>query len=524
MDGPVGLGKTSQFLIPAMIDLAEHVQPIDNIRRSLWAFIRESENSSVATLLGVLQDDVFTPEMVADPKGPVKVRGSHPTNIVISYDMPDKTKLEITIECHGFNNPAAEGRLRSRNFLGILIPEIQTIPREIVQVARQRTGRWRPTTTRIEKYINGRRYALSGPRYLKLVLADANIPKRDHWMYNDIYDLGSTDDTPFLLLTPPPPIKPVEINKIKNPAVLDKYPTSKFQRKEVVWLPNPDIYFMTKHYESDEVDDITGEAILDEYGNPKKEAWSGYHYWFNELAQSESVINRHIIGKPDQIGGDESVYHSFNKQEHCKQRDLIPGVKIRIGYDPGKYGCFVFFQYRPDGTIHVFKTFFFEPSDALTSRRQIEDFVAPYHKKLIEQGYEVLVTPDPAAANDSSLGESPVAILWENGFDIDYCLVPNQDTDSRMDMLGYFLDNELVTIDPSCDELITALVGGYKFKVTNSGLVSDTIDKNQYSHPAEAFQYPVVNLYFEEIEANKNAKDNSGGWGGVHKVKKKPRK
>lgn len=283
MDGPVAIGKSNNFTFRAPYQLAQCVKPIKRgnrmVRESCWAAIRESENSTVATIMEIINDSVFPPEVVYGENSPVTVKGSHPTHIIINHALEDGTELIMDIECHGFNNEAAEGRLRSRSYVGCIIPEIQTIPWEIVEVARQRTGRWRPGQVRMEKTIDGKKYVLSGVQKLKMVFADANIPKRPHKMYEKLYDPPTLDGSPYCLINPPAPIIPVEVSKIKDESVLQKYPVTRFEKKQVVWLPNPDAYFMTKHFETDVLDPVTGESVLDENGIAKTVPWSGYAYW-----------------------------------------------------------------------------------------------------------------------------------------------------------------------------------------------------------------------------------------------------
>ena len=520
MDGAIATGKTSNFLVAGSYALTQCVLPVRQggrmVREALWAAVRESENSTVATLFGILQDSLFTPEIITSVNSPVKIIGSHPTIIRIEHDLADGTLLRMDIECHGFNNKKAEGRLRSREFMGGLIPEIQTIPWEIAEVLRQRTGRWRTRNTRLEKTINGRKYMLSGAQHLKILLADANIPPRPHPMYDKLYDPPTLEGSPYHIIRPPSPIIPTPIAKVSK-AVLDKYPTTRFEKKDVVWLPNPEAYYMTKHFEVDEVDEITGERTLLDDGSFKTKAWSGYGYWYAELKQSDSILRRHIIGIPDTVGGESACYPNFSKTEATKKRTFLKTGTVYVGFDPGKYASFVFFQVYPNNQIHIFHEINFEPADHAGTRTQIKDFVAPYIKNTLK-GMEVEIIPDPAAWNSTASGEAPVSILNEFKLKVVHCGVPNQDTASRMDNLGYFIDSGLLSVDPSCTDITYALQGGYQFKTTKGGIISDSIDKdNPWSHKAESAQYVGVRLYRILILTKRRGKSKTG----MIKVRKK---
>jgi hypothetical protein len=496
MDGPVATGKSNNFTFAGPYDTAQHVVPhlVDGrmVRKSVWAAIRESENSAVGTIMEILEDSVFPPDVIYKPNSPVKKVGSHPTHIVIKHELADGTFVDMDIECHGFNNPKAEDRLRSRSYVGAIILEVQGIPWSIVEVARQRTGRWRPSTVRIEKTIDGELYVLSGVQNLKMVFADANIPRRPHPMYEVLYDRPTLDGTPYLLVTPPSPILPHPVDDMSL-EVKDKYPCTRFEGKDVVWLPNPKVYFMTKHFETDVLNPFTKEQVMGNDGAPMTVPWSGYSYWFSELNQSDSIIRRHILGKPDTIGGEAAVYTHFDTRTAIVDQDFIAGRDVWVGYDNGKYSAFIFLQH--DGTrLHIFHEIIFDREDAIRTRGQVNDFVAPYVANNLS-GSNVYFVNDPAGKNDNSAGESAVAVLNEAGLTVRPCLVANQDTVSREANLGYFIDRELITVSPHCKRISNALSGGYCYRTTASGLISDRVDKNIYSHAAEALQYAAVNLY-----------------------------
>ena len=351
----------------------------------------------------------------------------------------------------------------------------------------------------IEKEIDGVVRTLSGTADLKFVLCDANIPARPHMMYEKLFDNPDIDRSPYQLLTPPPPITPIPVNDAPSELISnDKYPHTRFERKDVIWVPNPECYYMTKHFET-AVLNPDGSAMVDENGNKITEPWSGYAIWYQELQQSDSIVRRHVLGRPDTVGGDEAVYPTFNREMHVKDRDFVKGGDVYVGYDPGNYAGVVFMQPRKDGTIHVFHEINFEPADGLTSRSQVDQFVKPFVDQHC-RGCKVVFIPDPYAEVDTNQGEGLVAVLSSFGLKCVRCLVPNQNTQARINCLGYFIDQGLLTVSPTCGHLIRALSGGYARKKLRSGVISDRIDKDSiYSHIAEAPQYPMVNLYHNMV-------------------------
>ena len=525
MDGPLGLGKSSNFLMRGAYEIAQHVKPVEKngkmVRESLWAGVRESENSAVATFNQLLENSIFTPAIMALDDSPVKTYGSHPTIIEVSHALPDKTFLSMKIECHGFNNEKAANRLRTREYMGGLIPEMQGVPYHIFETLVERCGRWRTDGMYIEKMINGKKHRLTGVTGLAVVLCDVNIPKREHELYDQYYDKVNKDSLPTMFITPPPPLLHIPIEKA-TPELLAEYPVTKFEGKSVVWVPNPAVYNMTRHYEEE-----------DENGN--KIPWTGYKYWMKRLHNTDSHIRRYIIGVPDTIGGEAAVYNTFvNDEKSVYKRDLISGQKVYAGFDPGGHAAIEMCQEHSMRSLHFFKEFIVEPQDRVSTRKLFRDFFFPYCRKNLS-GYTVVLVPDPASTH---LGKSIMAGSEESvlhmikdelrqellshknvKYIIEPCRVRNQETDIRINSLGYFIDQKKCTVDPDeCPVMVAALSGGYQRTTLSSGVISDNIDKNNpYSHPAEAGQYVAINILYK---IKKGLRDDKGSKSSIRKLRR----
>ena len=527
MDGAIGSGKSSNFVMQGAYSISQLVKPIKKgnklVRESKWAAVRESENSALATIEQLLGEAIFTPEVMAMDSSPVKVSGTHPAKVSIKHELPDGTFLEMNIECHGFNNEAAHNRLRTHEFLGAMIFEMQGIPFNIVEVTMQRCGRFRTSELVIEKTIDGKKYKLTGLSKLAMVLCDVNIPERPHPMYEKYYDVPDKTSLPYKFITPPSPLIHKPIKDVPK-HILEKYPVTVYEGKEVVWLPNPKAYNMTRHFE--EKDD-NGENI----------PWTGYDYWLSKLHLSDSEIRRYIIGKPDTIGGAGSIYSNFrNSDETVKSIDLNKTKPVYIGHDPGGHAAYEFCQVLDGDHLHFRDEIFFEPTDRASTRVQISDFVFP-HLLSEYRGCHIIFVLDPASSwlgkNNITGNEETVVnmiqdelLTFKNKFkdanihvELQPCLVTNQNVQARVNSLSYFIDKLKLTIDPKCDMLVKAMSGGYKKKKLKSGTISENIDKDSiYSHPAEAAQYPVVNI-INKIKKVRN-EDRKGSKRRVYRVKR----
>ena len=504
--GGVRQGKTTNITVRVPYLLSHKVKPIvqngRQVRESLWFAVRSSENAAVETFMEAITDSIFSPEIISMKNSPVKVHGSHPRFITIEHDLADGTLLRMTLECHGFNTPNAEERLRSRSALGAMIPELQGVPKKVVKTLMERVGTWRPQQCKLEYNLDGKDIIISGASELKMVFADINIEPRPHYTYEMFFDDPDIDKSEYMIIKvpeviTPSPVEDIDPSKVKE--LKDLYPSTIFKKKDTLWLPNPDAYMMTKHWEREDED---GEKI----------PWTGYEQWFSKVRTStESEINRLVLGRPDSIGGEASVYPNFDKIFHVEEKGYLVGVDIYIGYDPGKSSGFTFFQIVGEKEIHIFDELYFSSNDGIRTRGQIENFLMPR----LEGEYpssRIIMALDPAGKNDSSLGESPLEILRENGLGVEnldnrFNKISNQDIQTRKSNLEHFIDTHTITISPKCVFIIKSLSGGFCYTTNKAGIISNSVDKyNPYSHIAESAQYAAIILYRKLIKINKPVK------------------
>lgn len=524
MDGAVGTGKTSEFVVRSAYKLSCMVSPYRKgarmVRESKWAFIRQSEQSAYNTLRNEFTEAIFSPEILEADRSILTTHSMHPKEIHIEHDLPDGTTVQMVIECHGFDNEQAFERLKTHEFLGAMIPEAQAIPWNIVTTAIERCGRWRAEKIVISHVIDGKEYTLSGQSGLSIVLADINIPSRPHALYEEWYDRKDRSNLPFVFFTPPSPVIPVPLELAKE-EVKSKYPSSRFEGQEVVWVPNPKAYNFTRHFEKTEKQ---GNKLV-------RIPWTGYEYWLKQIYRDDSAVRRYILGLPDTMSGEAAIYRGFNRDKSVQRMELTD-KNIMAGFDPGGHAAIILLQEQADGTLYFFKEFIFTLADNVSTREQIASFFIPYCERELKHR-NIIVVPDPAS---SWLGKSRMSDTTESAlnilqmlfreankkgvcnFSIEPPRVRNQEEDVRINSLKYFIDQGKLVVHPDCDKFIDGLLGGYHYKMTRSKLLSDQIDKDSPScDVVEAAQYPCVNILKDINRKKRNVDYNKARQGSIRR-------
>lgn len=513
MDGTIGMGKTSRWVVDGGVTLALSARPVKIgnrwVRDTRWVTFRESVANAEKTMIHALTSSVFSPEALTE-LGYIKVTGKFPRIITINLPLEDDTYLNMSIWCYGFSSPIYLDTLRSHEFTGGMLPECQGYSFDFAKLACQRSGRYKTRQTVLERIIEGKRHLLTGVTDTKIVLADCNIPPRPHDLYDNIYDNEYLESSVYEVITPPAPLIPVPTRTLKNDIEKlkkdNKYTITRFEGEETLWMPNTEAYEMTRHYERALVDN-DGELAYDENGQLKTEPFSGYDYWLGEVTKmTDSEVNRYVLGRKSNTTGGTAVYKTFEQDTHIGVMDVLDDEIIYVGFDQGNYAAFIFMQYNSElETLYIFDELIFTADDKIKTRGQITNHLKPMINNRYSN-YTCYVVPDPDAFRDTSLGEGGAAILIEQGLNVMPCATFNQNVKDRINNLGYFIDAGKLKVHPSCKTLIAALSGNYQWNVDTRGYVKDTINKNESSHPAEAAQYPAVNIYARFIAPTKQDK------------------
>lgn len=182
---------------------------------------------------------------------------------------------------------------------------------------------------------------------------------------------------------------------------------------------------------------------------------------------------------------DGRLHIAKGRLHYTKHRPLV------IGLDPGLAGsALIFGQEDVNGTLNVVGELI-QSGYGIT--RLINEKLRPY-LRLHFPDAEVVIAPDPAAANRSQSDEKSVVDTLKRHFDVR--VETNNRLPIRLDAIEHFTTRLVpggpaLQIDPvMCPILIRALKGGWRYVVDQKkDVIKPEPEKNQYSHPGDGFGY-----------------------------------
>lgn len=225
-------------------------------------------------------------------------------------------------------------------------------------------------------------------------------------------------------------------------------------------------------------------------------------YYTKQLAgQTDYYIHRMIDNKLGYSRDGQPVYPEYNDNIHVATQILRPtnGLPIQIGFDCGLTPAAVIGQQEPTGHWKILKEII---ADGIGAKRFGE--LVNRILKTEFKGFKIsTATCDPAGLSKSA-GDAEER-SWRDIVSYTTGLIirpaPTNAITPRLDCVKMVLNRMIdgrpgFTLSPDCRVLRKGFNSGYKFKKvadTNTNvLISDTPDKNEYSHPHDALQYLLL--------------------------------
>jgi hypothetical protein len=227
----------------------------------------------------------------------------------------------------------------------------------------------------------------------------------------------------------------------------------------------------------------------------------GQQEYYTNLAKGKTPqwIMQYIEGRWGYSLDGKPVIPTFKHDIHVAKQSLHanPHLPLVIGFDPGVSSAMIVGQMDLNGRLVVLDELVQQDYGA---ERLCADRLKPLLKARYS-GYEVIISPDPAAKSRVQTDEKTVVDVLKSAKNKAFWAVKfppgsedNNRLQIRLDAIEHFTtrltaEGPALLIDPSCKVLIRALTGGWRYSVGKKQERSAAPEKNAYSHPGDAFGY-----------------------------------
>ncbi len=240
--------------------------------------------------------------------------------------------------------------------------------------------------------------------------------------------------------------------------------------------------------------------------NPQAENLENLHpdYYSNLISgKSDDWIGVYLKNKFGAGGFGQPIFRAtFRKDFHITTDQLKPiptaSKKIIIGSDNGLQAAAVFGQENALGVINLIGEAFVEENDSMGYDRFLDLLVIPKLRDLKIPHRDVLFVVDPACFQRSQANEVTIAQeIRRRGFE---CIKTSTNLpERRISAVESLLMRQagggaMLRFGPDVPFLQMAMDWGYRNKKNTGGQTATQIDKNHFSHIAEALQYLALHF------------------------------
>jgi hypothetical protein len=222
----------------------------------------------------------------------------------------------------------------------------------------------------------------------------------------------------------------------------------------------------------------------------------GKQYYLDAITGKSEVWVRQFVDAEwgFSIAG-KAVVPGFRADLHVALPNTLtpnPYFPLVVGLDPGITGsAMIVGQQDYDGRIRVFAELI---QEGMGAERLVLERLQPLLRNRFPQVQRVIVAADPAAASRTQTDERTVVKVFRRHYEVD--VESNNRLPLRLDAIDHYTNTLIegraaLQIDPSCQILIRALKGGWRYAadLRRETLRGHDPEKNAYSHPGDAFGY-----------------------------------
>lgn len=448
IQGPVESGKTGGCM--SQIHIWQNLMPrcLDGIRRSRFLVSRPTYGELQTSVMRDWEE--WFPEVEYG-----KFKKTEPFNYTMKYDDVESV---IDFVSYGDTHPDTIKKLRSTQYTGAWVNEVQFIPLMLLTEIIKRTGRY-PSKKLCPDYDRKKRCVF-----------DNNAPLRhDFWL---LYMRG---DTPI----------PVDMPEDQKMAYV-------LPKNWKLYVQPPALL---------EVKGPTGEVEGYEL-NPKAENLQnmGDRPYSETGGLNRDDIDRDYRNITRTHRGNNARYPKFSRDHHVAKGPIQPyeGAPIGLGIDFGLTPGVVFGQHV-DGRYAILYELVLANAGAEELAPLIKQVLNERFGFYRETGIWAIGDPSGGWRLGNSVSNSSFSILQAHGIPVKAPWKKDK-PDLRME-LGRKIISEFdqrgakLQIDPGCVNLINALDGGMvmkQTKVEGTERITETLVKNVHSHIGEGFEYFLV--------------------------------
>ena len=465
--GPVGSGKTVICCVEVFSRSLEQRPDKNGVRRTRWAFIRNTFPELLSTTIKTWQDWV-SPEICPITQGAV-VGGT------LKVELPDDTRVEAEMIFLSLDRDEDIRKLKSLELTGGFINEASEIRESVFQMLKSRVDRY-PSKD------------MGGATWTGIIM-DTNPPSDHHWWYR-LAEVEKPEGHRFW--RQPPAVVRVEPKEKGDP------PT---------YLPNDGTHGF------DHAENIENHN-------------SGFEYYMRQIPGSaEDWIRVFLMGEYGTLMTGRPVYPEYSDVLHLAPENLLPfrGLPLLLAWDFGLTPACVILQQTPNGQVRVLDELYTEESGI---DRFSRDIVKP-HLDIEYREIPYLSVGDPAGSQRGQADETTCfQILELNG--IPTAPAPTNSFQIRREAVAFFLTKLAdgkpgFLLSPKCDMIRRGFLTEYRYRklrtaASESSRFAESPEKNMYSHPHDALQYGCSYYRSASIQAAHRGGLHSALGGGRREV------
>jgi len=446
--GPTGAGKTIASCRKIMrVAQWQDPSPKDGIRRARITCVgrtyRDVWDKPLKSYKKVFPEHIFG-KVLGGKDNPA----DHHWRVRMPGANPDGTPriLDVEVQFRAIRDADLEEFVKGFETTAWWLPEMNTLPRDLVAYASNRVPRYPEPEHRLAPELRGDQPPAYGG-----VFGDANVPDIDDWFYNEY------------------------------------------------WLPNrrPEHWHLFRQPSGFAPDAENMENLRKLHPRYYENLASNQPAWMNKkFIDVRPGFSRH--GTP--------VHPDFDDQRHVRQGVKVdPSLPVVIGVDSGANTLMpaaVFMQRALDGQVRILTSF---SPDSQTTMEELGAEIRRILQTKIRRCAGAVIIGDPALAQKSSLNGVPFALILQNEARVEVRLAPTNDPNTRRGALAKLLrtHGRLVIDEVEGVAVIKALAGGFKYKkrdAHNGGELKP--EKNVHSHTGEAVEYGAMGV--EGVEATES--------------------